>query len=136
MATPVRSARARLCIGIGKVRQKIAVNFTSVNLTKPHAHAENIRPWLGHCLDARMHLILRRARIYQYKNHCPKKSKFPENTFMTEPVKNSSTNKSVEAGNALSRRRFLGRAAVGAGATTVLGSAGFLLASGQKAAAQ
>jgi hypothetical protein len=46
--------------------------------------------------------------------------------------------KSVEAGNSLSlsRRRFLGRATVAAGATTVLGSAGFLLASGQKATAQ
>jgi hypothetical protein len=55
---------------------------------------------------------------------------------MTEPVKNLSMDKSVEAGNALSRRRFLGRATVAAGATTVLGSAGFLLASGQKVTAQ
>jgi hypothetical protein len=55
---------------------------------------------------------------------------------MTEPVKNLSKDKSVEAGNSLSRRRFLGRATVAAGASTVLGSAGFLLASGQKATAQ
>jgi hypothetical protein len=83
-----------------------------------------------------MHPLLRSARIYQYGNHRPKRSNSLEEYFMTEPVKNLSMDKSVEAGNALSRRRFLGRATVAAGAATVLGSAGFLLASGQKATAQ
>jgi ferritin-like protein len=55
---------------------------------------------------------------------------------MTEPIRNLSIDKSVEAGNALSRRGFLGRATGAAGATAMLSSAGFLLASGQKASAQ
>jgi hypothetical protein len=55
---------------------------------------------------------------------------------MTESEKNLSLDKSLETGSAVSRRRFLGRAGVAAGATAALGSAGFLLASGQKAAAQ
>jgi Ferritin-like domain len=55
---------------------------------------------------------------------------------MPEPIKDSSPVHSVETTNALSRRRFLGRAGAAAGATAALASGGFLLSSGQKAAAQ
>ena len=55
---------------------------------------------------------------------------------MFSPIRNSSTDQIVGARNELTRRRFLGRAGVAAGATAALASGGFLLASGQKAAAQ
>jgi Ferritin-like domain len=55
---------------------------------------------------------------------------------MTSPFQNSSSDQNIEAANALTRRRFLGRAGAAAGATAALASGGFLLATGQKAAAQ
>jgi hypothetical protein len=55
---------------------------------------------------------------------------------MPEPIKDSSLVPSAETTNALSRRRFLGRAGVAAGATAALASGGFLVSSGQKASAQ
>jgi hypothetical protein len=55
---------------------------------------------------------------------------------MAEPIKDSSPVNSVETTNALSRRRFLGRAGAAAGATAALASGGFLVSSGQRAAAQ
>lgn len=55
---------------------------------------------------------------------------------MTLPIRNSSPDQIVDPENSLSRRRFLGRAGAAAGATAALASGGFLLASGQKAAAQ
>jgi hypothetical protein len=55
---------------------------------------------------------------------------------MPEPIKDSSPVQSAEENNALSRRRFLGRAGAAAGATAALASGGFLISSGQKASAQ
>jgi len=55
---------------------------------------------------------------------------------MPEPIKDSSLVHPAETTNALSRRRFLGRAGAAAGATAALASGGFLISSGQKASAQ
>ncbi len=55
---------------------------------------------------------------------------------MTESIKNSPAVNPVETKNALSRRKFLGRAGAAAGATAALASGGILVSSGQKAVAQ
>ncbi|MBV9644340.1 MAG: ferritin-like domain-containing protein [Verrucomicrobia bacterium] len=55
---------------------------------------------------------------------------------MISPHRTSSAAQKLDAGNELTRRKFLGRAGAAAAATAALASGGFLLASGQKAAAQ